>query len=107
MEDTKENRTTPVNNENYSSSNVYSCYILDQTEDVIMLLNFGVDPTVPDARSRYVIDLLKKNKNFDAVKAVSNHIEKHISSEKRTGTTWAVCLSSLKLHPVDAKLFYL
>uniref|UniRef100_A0A8C5IQJ4 Tetratricopeptide repeat and ankyrin repeat containing 1 n=1 Tax=Junco hyemalis TaxID=40217 RepID=A0A8C5IQJ4_JUNHY len=39
-----------------------------QTEDVIMLLNFGVDPTVPDARSRYVIDILKKNKNFDAVK---------------------------------------
>ncbi|XP_072709795.1 TPR and ankyrin repeat-containing protein 1 [Ciconia boyciana] len=56
-----------------------------QTEDVIMLLNFGVDPTVPDARSRYVIDILKKNKNFDAVKAVSNHIEKHTSSEKQTG----------------------
>ncbi|NXL60769.1 TRNK1 protein, partial [Chordeiles acutipennis] len=55
-----------------------------QTEDVIMLLNFGVDPTVPDARSRYVIDILKKNKNFDAVKAVSNHIEKHASSEKQT-----------------------
>ncbi|XP_050746673.1 TPR and ankyrin repeat-containing protein 1 isoform X2 [Gymnogyps californianus] len=55
-----------------------------QTEDVIMLLNFGVDPTVPDARSRYVIDILKKNKNFDAVKAVSSHIEKHPSSEKRT-----------------------
>ncbi|XP_074431507.1 TPR and ankyrin repeat-containing protein 1 isoform X2 [Larus michahellis] len=56
-----------------------------QTEDVIMLLNFGVDPTVPDARSRYVVDILKKNKNFDAVKAVSNHIEKHTSFEKRTG----------------------
>ncbi|NXJ66937.1 TRNK1 protein, partial [Rostratula benghalensis] len=56
-----------------------------QTEDVIMLLNFGADPTVPDARSRYVLDILKKNKNFDAVKAVSNHIEKHNSSEKRTG----------------------
>ncbi|XP_053914940.1 TPR and ankyrin repeat-containing protein 1 isoform X2 [Cuculus canorus] len=55
-----------------------------QTEDVIMLLNFGVNPTVPDARSRYVIDILKKNKNFDAVKAVSNHIEKHTSSEKGT-----------------------
>ncbi|NWR89803.1 TRNK1 protein, partial [Furnarius figulus] len=56
-----------------------------QTEDVIMLLNFGVDPTVPDARSRYVIDILKKNKNFDAVKEVSKHIEKHTSSEKQTG----------------------
>ncbi|KAM6282974.1 TPR and ankyrin repeat-containing protein 1 [Porphyrio hochstetteri] len=53
----------------------------NQTEDVIMLLNFGVDPTVPDARSRYVIDIFKKNKNFDAVKAISNHIE------KRTGET--------------------
>ncbi|NWW88824.1 TRNK1 protein, partial [Rhynochetos jubatus] len=56
-----------------------------QTEDVIMLLNFGVDPTVPDARSRYVIDILKKNKNFSAVKAVSSHIEKHAASEKRAG----------------------
>ncbi|NXK91621.1 TRNK1 protein, partial [Formicarius rufipectus] len=56
-----------------------------QTEDVIMLLNFGVDPTVPDARSRYVIDILKKNKNFDAVKEVSKHIEKHTSSQKQTG----------------------
>ncbi|XP_074006564.1 TPR and ankyrin repeat-containing protein 1 isoform X1 [Numenius arquata] len=67
-----------------ASSNEYS-QKRSQTEDVIMLLNFGVDPTVPDARSRYVIDLLKKNKNFDAVKAVSNHIEKHASSEKWTG----------------------
>ncbi|NWR55162.1 TRNK1 protein, partial [Bucorvus abyssinicus] len=57
-----------------------------QAEDVIMLLNFGVDPTVPDAQSRYAIDILKKNKNFDAVKAVSSHIKKHTSSE--TGTTW-------------------
>ncbi|XP_010072899.1 PREDICTED: TPR and ankyrin repeat-containing protein 1 [Pterocles gutturalis] len=56
-----------------------------QTEDVIMLLNFGVDPTIPDARSRYVLDILKKSKNFDAVKAVSNHIEKHTLSEKQTG----------------------
>ncbi|OXB56796.1 hypothetical protein ASZ78_001366, partial [Callipepla squamata] len=51
-----------------------------QTEDVLMLLNFGVDPTILDARSRNVIDILKKNKNFDAVKAVSSHIEKHASS---------------------------
>ncbi|NXY13840.1 TRNK1 protein, partial [Atrichornis clamosus] len=58
-----------------------------QTEDVIMLLDFGVDPTVPDARSKYVIDILKKNKNFDAVKEVSKHIEKHTSSGKQTGTT--------------------
>ncbi|NXX51843.1 TRNK1 protein, partial [Tricholaema leucomelas] len=52
-----------------------------QMEDVVMLLNFGVDPTVPDAQSRYVIDLLKKSKNFDAVKAVDSHIKKHTSSE--------------------------
>lgn len=56
-----------------------------QTEDVIMLLNFGVDPTVPDARSRYVIDILKKNKNFDAVKEISKQIEKISSSGKQTG----------------------
>uniref|UniRef100_A0A8C0ZF75 Tetratricopeptide repeat and ankyrin repeat containing 1 n=1 Tax=Cyanistes caeruleus TaxID=156563 RepID=A0A8C0ZF75_CYACU len=54
-----------------------------QTEDVIMLLNFGVDPTVPDARSRCAIDILKKNKNFDAAKEISKHIEKHTSSGKQ------------------------
>lgn len=59
-----------------------------------MLLNFGVDPTVPDARSRYVIDILKKNKNFDAVKEVSKQIEKITSSGKQTGTT-AVCVLKL------------
>ncbi|NXH15878.1 TRNK1 protein, partial [Bucco capensis] len=57
-----------------------------QAEDVVMLLNYGVDPTVPDAQSRSVIDLLQKNKNFDAVRAVSSHIKKHTSSE--TGTAW-------------------
>ncbi|NXU52297.1 TRNK1 protein, partial [Turnix velox] len=62
----------------------------NQTEDVIMLLNFGVDPTVPDARSRYVIDILKKNKNFDAVRAVSNHMEKKTSSGRQKGTAWTV-----------------
>ncbi|XP_027584944.2 TPR and ankyrin repeat-containing protein 1 [Pipra filicauda] len=67
-----------------ASSNEYS-QKSNQTEDVIMLLNFGVDPTFPDARSRYVIDILKKNKNFDAVRQVSKHIEKHTSSEKQTG----------------------
>ncbi|XP_051466329.1 TPR and ankyrin repeat-containing protein 1 isoform X1 [Apus apus] len=67
-----------------ASSNEYS-QKRSQTEDVIMLLNYGVDPTVPDARSRYVIDILKKNKNFGAVKAVSSHLEKQTSSVKQTG----------------------
>ncbi|NWJ01579.1 TRNK1 protein, partial [Crypturellus undulatus] len=56
-----------------------------QTEDVLMLLNFGADPTIPDAQSRYVIDILKKNKNFEAVKAVSNHLERHTSSGESSG----------------------
>lgn len=62
-----------------------------------MLLNFGVNPSVPDARSRYVIDILKKNKNFDAVKEVSKHIEKHTSSGKQTGTTSSVWFSCFKI----------
>lgn len=94
IKNAKENRSKPLTNENYSSANAYSCNVLGQAEDVIMLLNFGVDPTVPDAQSRYVIDILKKNKNFDAVKAVSSHIKKHTSSE--TGTTWPVCFSSVR-----------
>ncbi|NXK44072.1 TRNK1 protein, partial [Chauna torquata] len=65
-----------------------------QTEDVLMLLSFGVDPTIPDAQSRYVIDILKKSKNFDAVKAVSDHVEKHTSSSMELeGTTWTLCFS--------------
>uniref|UniRef100_A0A8C0ZEZ8 Tetratricopeptide repeat and ankyrin repeat containing 1 n=1 Tax=Cyanistes caeruleus TaxID=156563 RepID=A0A8C0ZEZ8_CYACU len=68
-----------------------------QTEDVIMLLNFGVDPTVPDARSRCAIDILKKNKNFDAAKEISKHIEKHTSSGKQKGTACSVCFSCFKI----------
>ncbi|NWI13292.1 TRNK1 protein, partial [Crypturellus soui] len=56
-----------------------------QTEDVLMLLNFGADPTIPDGQSRYVIDILKKSKNFEAVKAVSNHLERHTSSGESSG----------------------
>ncbi|NXY88396.1 TRNK1 protein, partial [Alcedo cyanopectus] len=57
----------------------------NQAEDVTMLLNSGVDPTVPDGRSRYVIDILKKNKNFDAVKAVSSHLKKNDCPQTGTG----------------------
>lgn len=89
---------------NYSSSNFFPCIALGQTEDVIMLLNFGIDPTVPDARSRYVIDILKKNKNFDAVKEVSKHIEKHTSSGRQTGTTCSVCFSCFKIITVRYKI---
>ncbi|XP_071592123.1 TPR and ankyrin repeat-containing protein 1 isoform X1 [Heliangelus exortis] len=71
-----------------ASSNEYS-QKRSQAEDVNMLLNLGVDPTVPDARSRYVIDILKRNKNFVAVKAVSSIIEKQNSSKKQTGSNEA------------------
>lgn len=82
---------------NYSSPNFLTCIALGQTEDVIMLLNFGVDPTVPDAQSRYVIDMLKKNKNFDAVKEVSKQIEQNTSSGKQTGTTCSVRFPCFKI----------
>ncbi|NWI87759.1 TRNK1 protein, partial [Pitta sordida] len=71
-----------------------------QTEDVIMLLNFGVDPTIPDAQSRSVIDILKKKKNFDAVKEVSKHIEKHTSSAKQTEGNDSAMADADSLHEV-------
>ncbi|XP_068008818.1 TPR and ankyrin repeat-containing protein 1 [Melanerpes formicivorus] len=61
-----------------------------QVEDVVMLLNFGVDPTIADAQSRCVIDLLKKNKNFDAVKAIDSHMKKQTSSETGQGKSRAM-----------------
>ncbi|NXA49639.1 TRNK1 protein, partial [Nothocercus julius] len=69
----------------------------NQTEDVLMLLNFGADPTIPDAQSRYVIDILKKNKNFNAVKAVSNHIEKRTSSGELSGIVRTMCKAASKV----------
>ncbi|NWU99885.1 TRNK1 protein, partial [Upupa epops] len=59
-----------------ASSDEYS-HKHSEYKDVIMLLNFGVDPSIPDAQSRYVIDLLKNNK--DAVEAVRCHINKQAS----------------------------
>lgn len=86
-------QTKNPNNGSYSS-NAFPFNILGQTEDVLMLLSFGVDPTIPDARSRYVIDILKKNKNFNAVKAVRDHTEKHTSSSvELEGTAWILYFS--------------
>nr|XP_006124073.1 TPR and ankyrin repeat-containing protein 1 isoform X2 [Pelodiscus sinensis] len=53
-----------------------------QTENVQMLLNAGVDPTVPDAQARSATDILKKSKNFKAVDIINNHIARHASSSK-------------------------
>ncbi|NXN99379.1 TRNK1 protein, partial [Rhinopomastus cyanomelas] len=64
-----------------ASSNDYSQKHI-QAEDVIMLLNFGVDPSIPNAQSRYVIDLLKQNENLAAVKAVSGHVTKQASKSE-------------------------
>ncbi|XP_038623591.1 TPR and ankyrin repeat-containing protein 1 [Tachyglossus aculeatus] len=47
-----------------------------QTEDVQMLLRFGVDPRTPDRQSRRAADILKRNKNFKAVEKINSHLER-------------------------------
>ncbi|XP_077667201.1 TPR and ankyrin repeat-containing protein 1 isoform X3 [Eretmochelys imbricata] len=55
-----------------------------QTENVQMLLNTGVDPTIPDAQARCAADILKKNKNFKAVDIINNHLARHAPSSKES-----------------------
>ncbi|XP_029445566.1 TPR and ankyrin repeat-containing protein 1 [Rhinatrema bivittatum] len=51
-----------------------------QTEDVLMLLGFDVDPSIPDSQSRCAGDLLKKNKNFKAEDLIKKHLARQTSS---------------------------
>uniref|UniRef100_A0A8D0HEI5 Uncharacterized protein n=1 Tax=Sphenodon punctatus TaxID=8508 RepID=A0A8D0HEI5_SPHPU len=55
-----------------------------QTEDVLVLLSAGVDPSIPDAQSRCAVDIFKKNKNFKAVDIINNHIARHALCSKET-----------------------
>uniref|UniRef100_A0A8C3HIW8 Tetratricopeptide repeat and ankyrin repeat containing 1 n=1 Tax=Chrysemys picta bellii TaxID=8478 RepID=A0A8C3HIW8_CHRPI len=55
-----------------------------QTENVQMLLNAGVDPTIPDTQARCATDILKKNKNFKAVDIINNHLARHAASSKES-----------------------
>ncbi|XP_074844286.1 TPR and ankyrin repeat-containing protein 1 isoform X2 [Carettochelys insculpta] len=56
-----------------------------QTENVQMLLNAGVDPTVLDAQARSAADILKKSKNFKAVDIINNHLARHASPSDNSG----------------------
>ncbi|KAM9187432.1 TPR and ankyrin repeat-containing protein 1 [Dugong dugon] len=47
-----------------------------QTEDVQLLLHLGADPTLLDPDSRSPVDVLKRNKNFKAIKKINSHLEK-------------------------------
>uniref|UniRef100_A0A6I8P8F4 Tetratricopeptide repeat and ankyrin repeat containing 1 n=1 Tax=Ornithorhynchus anatinus TaxID=9258 RepID=A0A6I8P8F4_ORNAN len=50
-----------------------------QTEDVQMLLRFGVDPRTLDRQSRRAVDILKRNKNFKAIDKINSHLERSSS----------------------------
>ncbi|XP_030061358.1 TPR and ankyrin repeat-containing protein 1 [Microcaecilia unicolor] len=54
-----------------------------QTEDVIMLLDFDVDPSIPDHQSRRATDLLKKNKNFKAEDVIKKYLAKKANYSSR------------------------
>ncbi|XP_019393683.1 PREDICTED: TPR and ankyrin repeat-containing protein 1 isoform X1 [Crocodylus porosus] len=81
-----------------SRSNGYS--MQRQTDDVQMLLNYGVDPTIADGLSRCAVDMLKKNKNFKAVDIINSHIARHPAfstespghSESKTSADKTDCL---------------
>ncbi|XP_053215483.1 TPR and ankyrin repeat-containing protein 1 [Podarcis raffonei] len=44
-------------------------------ENVVMLLNAGVDPKICDAQSRSAMDILKKHKKFRVIDLISKHME--------------------------------
>ncbi|XP_063160160.1 TPR and ankyrin repeat-containing protein 1 [Candoia aspera] len=48
-----------------------------QKEDIMMLLNAGVDPRISDARSRSALDILKSNKKFTAIELINKYLANH------------------------------
>ncbi|XP_044860938.1 LOW QUALITY PROTEIN: TPR and ankyrin repeat-containing protein 1 [Mauremys mutica] len=55
-----------------------------QIDNVQMLLNAGVDPTIPDSQAKCAADILKKNKNFKAVDIINSHLARHAASSKES-----------------------
>ncbi|KAH0627207.1 hypothetical protein JD844_002684 [Phrynosoma platyrhinos] len=49
-----------------------------QIDDVVMLLDAGVDPKICDAQSRSAMDILKKNKKFKALDIINRHMARHM-----------------------------
>ncbi|KAM6449662.1 TPR and ankyrin repeat-containing protein 1 isoform 2-T2 [Liasis olivaceus] len=49
----------------------------NQKEDIMMLLNAGVDPRISDAQSRSAMDILKKNKRFIAIELINKYLANH------------------------------
>nr|XP_056713031.1 TPR and ankyrin repeat-containing protein 1 [Euleptes europaea] len=57
------------NTSGYSSKN--------QIEDVVMLLNAGVDPRIRDVHSKSAMDIFKKNKKFRPVEIINKYMERN------------------------------
>ncbi|XP_042328665.1 TPR and ankyrin repeat-containing protein 1 isoform X2 [Sceloporus undulatus] len=57
-----------------------------QIDDVVMLLDAGVDPKICDAQSRSAMNILKKNKKFKALDVINKHMARHmLCSEESPG----------------------
>ncbi|XP_054847017.1 TPR and ankyrin repeat-containing protein 1 isoform X2 [Eublepharis macularius] len=56
----------------------------NQIEDVVMLLNAGVDPRILDAHSKSAVDIFKKNKKFRPVEIINNYMERNTFFSKES-----------------------
>ncbi|XP_061443726.1 TPR and ankyrin repeat-containing protein 1 isoform X2 [Rhineura floridana] len=69
-----------------SQSSGYS--LKNQIDDVVMLLNAGVDPRICDAQSRSAMDILKKNKKFRVIDIINKHMDRcKLHTEESPGQT--------------------
>nr|XP_060637656.1 TPR and ankyrin repeat-containing protein 1 [Anolis sagrei ordinatus] len=60
----------------------------NQVDDVVMLLEAGVDPKICDAQARSAMDIFKKNKKFKALSVIKKHMASNMScSEESEGET--------------------
>lgn len=82
----KTGKTAPMGTSPYRRNRdnaPFSCWpALGHTEDVQMLLHFGADPTLLDRHSRSAVDVLKRNKNFKAIKIINRHLGKLAACSK-------------------------
>nr|XP_016849904.1 PREDICTED: TPR and ankyrin repeat-containing protein 1 [Anolis carolinensis] len=56
----------------------------NQVDDVVMLLEAGVDPKISDAQARSAMDIFKRNKKFKALAVINKHMASNMSCSEES-----------------------
>ncbi|XP_075683080.1 TPR and ankyrin repeat-containing protein 1 [Rhinoderma darwinii] len=72
-------------------TNSYGYTAKCQAQDVKMLLDFGVDPSIANKQQKDAATILKRNKNFKAEDIIKKHLASQLSSAVPSANSTEVC----------------